>query len=633
MEKLRDKRLWGYVIYGLVMCAYVGTLSFEANRVLEIIGGICLIGIMFLREVIPAAKRMPLGETIVVLIGFLHAFIVMARDDLSLGIFDVMLACVLYAFARCFTNANRAELREIDELGIQLVSKKKEYEIAAVKTNKALDVWPTFVPAEEERFRAWADQKYHLSEKRAFLELHGVTSAVYQHLNDDMKDINPRAYEKEKFDSLLALITARKKEYLEIAKTEQFNSKSATVALSNRELLELLDEEHTFSDHDEVYLYTREFSIFGAINEFMSTFRPALARYITSQFSYAADRGYYEDKDALLNAVDMPWSKDDDAADKQTINDIKETLEKQYAQVAAGHKGEAVISTIVDMVSKVDASSQDIRGATLKVPGTNDLTENDIILVCSKGVYTIEVKNWNGDFIIGDDGIVDRDTGEKRKDNPIGQSKYHADVLRKILKGIVPEDAIHPSVFMVNRHCTISAPTATIPVYAYHSGDGVDDLLADIGESHADLDLSTREKAISAINSAKTADREYRYELPNYLQLKYKAEYMYAISEFYRDNHVLYYPHILNEITNKANGTAYSHYPTRESKMLSADDPGHLLPGDIEIGFAFPELGTIPSINIKYLMDFIEYFSDMADYSKKHAPKKQKKGGRYDDCR
>lgn len=626
MEKLRDRRVLAFAGGVLVLYFYFDALAYQANRFLEIIGAVCLIALMLLREAVPEAKRMRVGETVVVLIGFVHAFIVMARDNFFLGVFDVALACVLYAFARGFTHANRAELKEIDELKSQEKAKENEYEIAKAQSDSAFAVWKTYVPAEEERFRAWADQKYHLSEKKAFIESHGVTPTVYRFLSDDMKDVNPRVYEKKRFDDLLAFITARKKEYLKVTNTEQYNRKSMTVSLTNQELLDLMNKKFTVTliEQDSTKGGTMDLNFPYAPIVVRDVFCNNITKHITSEYLYAADRGYYDDKNALLAEIDMPWSADEDRLEKSAERDIMNALIKQYEQIKAGAEGEAIISNIVDMVSKVDASSQAICGATLTVPGINDLAENDIILVCTKGIYTIEVKNWNGDFIIGDDGIIDRATGEKRKDNPIGQSKYHADVLRKILKGIVSEDAIHPSVFMVNQHCTISAPTATIPVYVYDRGNGVDDLLADIGKSRISIDQDTREKIIRAILSAKTTDRRYNYEIPNYVRLMHKAEYIGTICEFYHNNRMLYYPRLIIELINKVKGKDYSFYPTARSNMLSADDPGHLLPGDYESGLiADGQFNNLLYIRSEYIKAAAEYFKMLADFAEMHVPNSQ----------
>lgn len=490
--------------------------------------------------------NMPFGALIVLLIGITGAAMDLSAKKYASAILDLILLIVLYGSINLLANANAKAMHVNDDVVEQV--KLRNDLIAALHQQKyEAEDWEKLIPEENKAFQEWADKKYGLPEMRSFVNEHHVMPALYAQLPAELKDVDPRAYEKAQFDKILAYIADAKEKFSAIAESDAYKAPTMSLKLTNKEFVDLIN------DHNVLRMQKPEFqmSMPTALDTFEDGHTAFYFSYFSNIFSYAKKLGYYSDSDHLSVRIALPWWGEHNvqvADERQACSD----LAPRYAQVAAGIDGERVISKIAEMISKVDASATVLCGATLLAPGEKVAAENDIIIICSKGVFTIEVKNWRGNFIIGDNGIVDSETGEAKSENPIAQSKRHASVLKKILKGIVQPSDIHPSVFMVNDHCAVEAPTATIPVYVY-SEQRTSKLMSDIAKLPVCMDVEKREKAAAAIEKSKTSERRYTYEFPNFIQFAYQARYMYNVYSYAKKAQPFYYLHAIYRMHDSEN--------------------------------------------------------------------------------
>lgn len=568
----------------LLIIFYTGWLYID--EIYGIIAGIIMLVFLFMRSVTaPKEERLPIGEFCVLMLGVVRIISDIKLRHYFTAICGVPLLFVLYAVLlqyqktqaegrRLFTDAHDerekryAKLRELDR-----------------KREKALD-WKQLIPAANEKIMA----QYNLDGMRAFVAEHGVMPSLYERLPAELKDVNPRAYEKQHIDQLVAYVAKAKENYLSAADKAEYKADTLSFSLTNEEFIDVMNNASIMHFNNGNNRGEMEF----AIRKFRGDYEPYIHDYFSNIFSYAVKNGYYseDEKEKLIGYSELPW-KSSETASRWATGDILHELRQKYRQIEAGVEGEKTISDIAEMIRKADASAQVFCGITLKEPGTNSTSENDIILVCSKGVFTIEVKNWNGRFIVGDDGIVDAETNEVKSENPIAQSKRHAYILSKILKGIIPRTAIHPSVFMVNEHCTVSAPTASIPVYAYYDhNQRADKLLADIAALPAKLNADVQKQVSTAISSAQTQTRKYSYAFPNFLRLERHAKYMYDIFQYAETLEPLYYVH-LGRIMQQ-NGTA-GQDQVRTDVLRTYNDPYSLYMTSFDM-----------------LPDYIQYFDRMA---------------------
>lgn len=562
------------------------TMWLQIDEIYGIIAGIIMLVFLFMRSATaPKEERLPIGEFCVLMLGVVRIISDIKLRHYFTAICGVPLLFVLYAVLlqyqktkaegrRLFTDAHDerekryAKLRELDR-----------------KRENALN-WKQLIPAANEKIMA----QYNLDGKRAFVAEHGVMPSLYERLPAELKNVNPREYEKQHIDQLVAYVAKAKENYLSAADKAEYKADTINFSLTNEEFIDVMDNASFLRWNNGKDRMQMEF----AIVNFRGDYEPFIQNYFSHIFSYAVKHGYYseDEKEKLMGYSELPW-KSSETANRWATGDISHELRQKYKQIEAGMEGEKTISDIAEMIRKADASAQVLCGITLKEPGTNSTSENDIILVCSKGVFTIEVKNWNGRFIVGDDGIVDAETGETKSENPVAQSKRHAYILSKILKGIIPRTAIHPSVFMVNEHCTVSTPTVSIPVYAYYDhNQRADKLLADIAALPAKLNADVQKQVSTAIISAKTQTRKYSYAFPNFLRLELHAKYMYDIFQYAEALEPLYYVH-LGRIMQQ-NGVA-GQDQARTDALRTYNDPYRLY---------ITSLARLP--------DFIQYFDRMA---------------------
>lgn len=568
----------------LLIIFYTGWLYI--NEIYGIIAGIIMLAFLFMRSAkAPKEERLPIGEFCVLMLGVVRIISDIKLRHYFTAICGVPLLFVLYAVIlqyqktqaegrRLFTDAHDerekryAKLRELDR-----------------KRENALN-WKQLIPAANEKIMA----QYNLDGKRAFVAEHGVMPSLYERLPAELKDVNPRAYEKQRLDQLIAYVAKAKENYLSVADKVEYKADTINFSLTNEEFIDVMDNASIMHFNNGNNSGKMEF----AIRKFRGDYEPYIHDYFSNIFSYAVKNGYCreDEKEKLMGYSELPWTPSE-TANRWATEDILNELRQKYRQIEAGMEGEKTISDIAEMIRKADASAQVFCGITLKEPGTNSTSENDIILVCSKGVFTIEVKNWNGRFIVGDDGTVDAETGETKSENPVAQSKRHAYILSKILKGIIPRTAIHPSVFMVNEHCTVSTPTASIPVYAYYDhNQRADKLLADIAALPAKLSADVQKQVSTAISSAQTQTRKYSYAFPNFLRLERHAKYMYDIFQYAETLEPLYYVHL--ERIMQQNGTA-GQDQARTDVLRTYNDPYSLYMTSFDM-----------------LPDYIQYFDRMA---------------------
>ena len=571
----------------LLIIFYTGWLYI--NEIHGIIAGIIMLVFLFIRSATkPKEERLPIGEFCVLMLGVVRIISDINLQHYFTAICGVPLLFVLYAVLlqyqktkaegqRLFTDAHDerekryAKLRELDR-----------------QRENTLD-WEQLIPAANEKLMA----QYNLDGMKAFVAEHGVMPSLYERLPAELKNVNPREYEKQHIDQLIAYVVKAKENYLSVADKAEYKADTLNFSLTNEEFIDVMNNASVlcWNNGNGNKRMQMEF----AIDEcFRGDYEPLIREYFFDIFSYAVRHGYYseDEKEKLIGYSELPWYSNKTMS-RWATGDISNELRQKYRQIEAGMEGEKTISDIAKMIRKADASAQVFCGITLKEPGTNSTSENDIILVCSKGVFTIEVKNWNGRFIVGDDGIVDAETSEVKSENPIAQSKRHAYILSKILKGIIPRTAIHPSVFMVNEHCTVSAPTASIPVYAYYDhNQRADKLLADIAALPAKLNADVQKQVSTAISSAQTQTRKYSYAFPNFLRLELHAKYMYDIFQYAETLEPLYYVH-LGRIMQQ-NGTA-GQDQARTDALRAYNDPYRLY---------MKSLFLLP--------DFIQYFDRMA---------------------
>lgn len=500
--------------------------------------------------------NMPFGALIVLLIGITGAAMDLSAKKYASAILDLILLIVLYGSIKLLANANAKAMHVNDDVVEQV--KLRNDLIAALRQQKyEAEDWEKLIPEENKAFQEWADKKYGLPEMRSFVNEHHVMPALYAQLPAELKDVDPRAYEKAQFDKILAYIAEAKEKFSAIAESDAYKAPTMSVKLTNQEFLDLLNDKNVLQVQDKlndknvwhVLGKTEKMNMNETLNAFVSHRMPSFMSYFENVFAYATNIGYYRNQDQLDAKISWPWSKEF-GAQVFELDNARYELKDRYDQVTAGAEGEKIIASIAEMISKVDASATVFCGATLLAPGEKVAAENDIILICSKGVFTVEVKNWNGDFIIGDDGIVDSETGEAKSENPIAQSKRHANALRKILKGIVQPSDVHPSVFMVNEHCTVEAPTATIPVYVYNT-QRTSKLMSDIAKLPVCMDVEKRKNAAAAIENAKTSERRYAYNFPNFVRLAYQAQYMQDVYSYAQEAQPFYYLHALYLLRNK----------------------------------------------------------------------------------
>lgn len=482
--------------------------------------------------------NIPFGALIVLLIGITGAAKDFSEKKYASAILDLILLIVLYGSIKLLANANAKAMHANDDAADQV--KLRNDLIAALRQQKyEAEDWEKLIPEENKAFQEWADKKYRLPEMRAFVNEHHVMPALYAQLPAELKDVDPRAYEKAQFDKILAHIEEAKEKFSAVAESDAYKAPTMSIKLTNQEFLDLLNDKNVLKAQDK----NLQMNMLDTLSAFENQRMASFMHYFEDVFTYAKNIGYYSDQDQLDERISLPWAKEFDTQSAELF-DARNELADRYDQVTAGAEGEKIISNIAEIISKVDASATVFCGATLLAPGDKVAAENDIILVCSKGVFTIEVKNWNGDFIIGDNGIVDSETGEAKSENPIAQSKRHANVLRKILKGIVQPSDVHPSVFMVNEHCTVEAPTATIPVYVYNT-QRTSKLMSDIAKLPVCMDVEKRKNAAAAIEKAKTSERRYAYNFPNFIRLAYQAQYMQDVYSYAQEAQPFYYLHAL----------------------------------------------------------------------------------------
>lgn len=80
------------------------------------------------------------------------------------------------------------------------------------------------------------------------------------------------------------------------------------VSLTNQELLDLMNKKFTVTliEQDSTKGGTMDLNFPYAPIVVRDVFCNNITKHITSEYLYAADRGYYDDKNALLAEIDMP---------------------------------------------------------------------------------------------------------------------------------------------------------------------------------------------------------------------------------------------------------------------------------------------------------------------------------------
>lgn len=128
----------------------------------------------------------------------------------------------------------------------------------------------------------------------------------------------------------------------------------------------------------------------------------------------------------------------------------------EYLSLLSGHEGERTTYTAVcsadlgKSVYRYINSSLNLNGKT---------SEHDVLIVCSRGIITLEIKNRQRSVrILQSRQIVDDNNNliaSAAGSNAIDQNEYHISVLRRILPDTVPAYAVKGAVVYANQNAVV----------------------------------------------------------------------------------------------------------------------------------------------------------------------------------
>jgi len=106
---------------------------------------------------------------------------------------------------------------------------------------------------------------------------------------------------------------------------------------------------------------------------------------------------------------------------------------KSKASFVNGHKGEL---EVLKILKKIPGHKRIFHDVLLPLPDSDRLTQIDIILICEKGIYCIEVKNYKGLILGGEYWKEWYQIFPNKKNpfqNPLHQNFAHTSALKSIL--------------------------------------------------------------------------------------------------------------------------------------------------------------------------------------------------------
>jgi hypothetical protein len=227
--------------------------------------------------------------------------------------------------------------------------------------------------------------------------LHGIADSE-SNLLDKLPD------EVEKFDDI-AIEHKKLKDGLAEQKKDFFEKVPSRITREEQKLDKIKAEEKiTEQKFDEKIKKLEEKKAEGGFSGFSASFKGYVVKNYSKKREINKIKELQTEQESHINA----WKENPEGifnkTQKETISEIKEFDKIKKDPFYAGAKGE---NKVIDELSKLDDSYHILCGIEVKLSrwvtynGKKNLksAQMDIIVVCPKGVFMIEVKNWSDNYV------------------------------------------------------------------------------------------------------------------------------------------------------------------------------------------------------------------------------------------
>ncbi len=189
-------------------------------------------------------------------------------------------------------------------------------------------------------------------------------------------------------------------------------------------------------------------------------------------------------------------------------------LEEDTKRLLKGYRGESRIRSYLESVIGSEGLYSNV---ILNDPFQDDrVSENDIVYISKKGIITFEVKNNNYASITVDAGRAEYKThgGKIIEQDPLGQSRYHALIIRELLKlsgkfqDLKDLKIVHEAVIINNPETVINSNGYPVMNIA-----GIEDYLSSLDDVISSEQAEELKIFISSVNQN---DSEREFEVMDY---------------------------------------------------------------------------------------------------------------------
>ena len=138
-----------------------------------------------------------------------------------------------------------------------------------------------------------------------------------------------------------------------------------------------------------------------------------------------------------------------------------EDVKKNYWVIKSGIEGEHIAQGYINTITKNALYN-------VAIKHNNKIAENDVIMFTTKGIFTLEVKNYgNGELVIDEEGNISfykRGEDVLKEKSPIEQNKYHVSMLNQLLNSKISSDKIHWAIILPNSSVKV-INNSNLPVF------------------------------------------------------------------------------------------------------------------------------------------------------------------------